>query len=121
MATSLMNGVLRYWLPDVLMSMRQGRDQAMNAENLAHTLEPVFGRNWRYWIFVWTVSVPPLPVARLAHRLIRMGNKATRAAQALLRHTLHPGQYLQPTPPLAAPLAHVGAHASRSAATQLDP
>lgn len=98
MATSLMNGLLRYWLPDVLMSMRQGRDQAMNAENFAHTLEPVFSHNWRYWIFVWTVAVPPLAVSRFAHRLIRLMNKATRAAQALLRHTLHPGPYLQPVP-----------------------
>ena len=86
LARSLMNGVLRYWLPDVLLALRAGKDRAMNAEAITDMLQPVFGGNWRYWIFVWSVSKPPLPVARALHSVLRLVNKGTRAAQALLRH-----------------------------------
>ncbi len=96
LAQSLMNGVLRYWLPDVLLSLRSGKDSAMHTEDVAAKLEPVFRRNWRYWTFVATVSKPPLAAARAIHRLLRVANKFTRASQALLRHLFAGSTTLQP-------------------------
>ncbi len=96
LARSLMNGVLRYWLPDVLVALRSGKDRAMHAEELAPMLEPVFRRNWRYWVFVWTAVRPPLPLARLFHSVLLATNKATRVAQALWRHLFAGSTILQP-------------------------
>ena len=93
LSRSLMNGVLRFWLPDVLVDMRRGKQQAMNAENFAHTLTPIFQRNWRFWLFVYLVAVPPMVIAVPIHRANRLINKALRAAQALrhrIRHTAIP-------------------------------
>ena len=83
---SLMNGVLRHWLPDVILEMRRGKQQSMHAEDFAQTLAPVFRANWRYWLFVYLVSVPPMPIARLIHQAHRLINKSSRAAQGLFRH-----------------------------------
>ena len=86
LAHSLMNGVLRYWLPDVIIEMRRGHQQSMNAEDFAQTLQPLFKRNWRYWIFVYLVAVPPLPIALLVHFMNTKMNRAARAIQGVFRH-----------------------------------
>ncbi len=83
---SLMNGVLRFWLPDVIVDMRRGKQQTMNAEDFARTLTPVFRRNWRFWVFVYLAAVPPMAIAVPIHRCNRLINKASRATQGVLRH-----------------------------------
>jgi abequosyltransferase len=96
LADSLMNGVLRYWMLDSIMAIRSGTEQNMEAENFALKLQPVFGNNWRYWLFAYPVSVLPLFVAHPLYRILRFANKLTRAAQAVIRHLLRRGQYVTP-------------------------
>jgi len=92
LARALMNGVLRYWMPDSIMLARRGHEQAMNREDIVTTLRPAFAGNWRFWLCVVPVAQLPLPLARLAHALLRTVNRATRITQALLRHWLRPGE-----------------------------
>ena len=96
LAESLMNGVLRYWLPDVIVDMRRGHQQSMHAEDFAQTLQPLFKSNWRYWLFVYLVAVPPLPVARALHFLNTRINRITRAAQGIRRHIFSRKSELHP-------------------------
>ncbi len=97
LAQALMNGVLRFWLPDSIMLARTGRERAMQAEDIAGTLRPVFSRNWRFWLFVYPVVTLPLPLARAVHTVLRLLNRATRILQAAWRHLVHSGQLLHPT------------------------
>ena len=96
LAESLMNGVLRYWLPDVIVEMRRGKQQSMNAEDFAQTLKPLFKTNWRYWVFVHLVAVPPMAFAIPVHRLNRIINQLTRAIQALVRHLVKSSEQKRP-------------------------
>jgi abequosyltransferase len=93
---SLMNGVLRYWLPDVIVEMRRGKQQAMEFEDFARALKPVFKSNWRFWLFVYTISVPPMWFVEPASRAIKLINKLARALQATYRHIFRRGVYLYP-------------------------
>ena len=97
LAESLMNGVLRYWLPDVIIDMRRGHQQTMNAEDFAQTLQPVFKRNWRYWLFVYLVAVPPLPLALMLHFLNTRANRLSRAMQGIVRHAVLRKNRIYPT------------------------
>ncbi len=93
---SLMNGVLRYWLPDVIVESRRGKQQSMHSEDFAATLTPIFRRNWRFWLFVYLVAVPPMRVSLLIHRMNRAINKATRGIKAILRHRSGRGRLDRP-------------------------
>lgn len=99
LAQALMNGVLRYWLPDSIMLARNGKEAGMDDEDFSRMLRPVFGGNWRFWLCVWPVATLPLPMARVAHRGLRRLNRATRIVQAAVRHTLRRGDLLTPRLP----------------------
>lgn len=92
LARALMNGVLRYWMPDSIMLARRGHEQAMDREDILATLRPVFSKNWRFWLCVVPVARLPLPLARVAHALLRAINGVTRIGQAVLRHWLRRGE-----------------------------
>ena len=98
LARALMNGVLRYWLPDSIMLARNGKEGAMHVEDVARLLRPLFHRNWRFWLFVYPVVSLPLPLARTAHAWLRLLNRATRIAQAAWRHLFRRGTLLSPVP-----------------------
>ena len=103
LARALMNGVLRYWMPDSIMLARRGHEHDMDREDILATLRPVFSPNWRFWLCVVPVARLPLPLARLAHAILRIINRATRIAQALLRHRLRPGEPQSPNLPVPTP------------------
>ncbi len=97
LSRALLNGTLRYWLSDKIFSIRTGEENSgMNPENFARLLEPVFGGNWRYWVFVWTMARPPIAVVRVLRPALDLANRLTRGAQALFRHLFHHGTYLRP-------------------------
>ena len=102
LARALMNGVLRYWLPDSVMLARKGKENAMHAEDVARVLTPVFRGNWRFWLFLYPLVTLPLPLALAAHAALRLLNRTTRAAQAVWRHTVTRGTLLRPLPPASA-------------------
>ena len=97
LATALRNGTLRYWLSDKIFSIRTGEENAgMHSEDVIRLLQPEFRRNWRYWVFCWTMARPPLAVARALRPVLTLLNRLTRGAQALRRHVAGHGMYLRP-------------------------
>ncbi len=98
LADALMNSTLRYWFFEAIMEIRRGQHPDLLAENFAADLRHVFRRNWRYWLFVWTVSDLPLPLAKAVYAVLSPLNKLTRAAEAVLRHLFRRGRYLRPRP-----------------------
>ena len=98
LARSLTNGVLRYWLPDSIMLARNGRETAMRVENITAMLAPIFRGSWRYWMFVYPTATLPLPLARAVHRVLRLGNRFSRIAQAVWRRVFRQGKLLRPEP-----------------------
>ncbi len=97
LARALLNGTLRYWLSDKIFAIRTGRENAgLNTEDFSRLLEPAFRSNWRYWVFVWTMARPPLPVSRVLRVPLTLANRLTRISQALLRHLFHRRRYLRP-------------------------
>jgi len=97
LAQSLMNGVLRYWLFEKIFAMRRGEEnEAMNSEDFARILGPIFRNNWRYWVFVYPVAELPLPLAKFVHGLLAGLNKLTRIVQAVWRHLLRRSRLLRP-------------------------
>ncbi len=96
LARALMNGVLRYWLPDSIMLARTGKESAMHVEDIAGLLRPRFRRNWRFWLFVSPVAALPLPLARAVHAALRLLNRITRIVQAAWRHLFLRGTLLRP-------------------------
>ena len=99
LAQALMNGVLRYWLPDSIMLARSGREASMHVEDVAATLRPVFGHNWRFWCFVYPLVTLPLTQARAAHGFLRLLNRITRIVQATWRHLFSRGTLVRPRDP----------------------
>ncbi len=102
LARALMNGVLRYWLPDSIMLARKGKEDAMHVEDVARVLTPVFRGNWRFWLFLYSLVTLPLPLALAAHTVVRLLNRTTRAAQAVWRYLVARGTLLRPLPPATA-------------------
>ncbi|MDE1154772.1 MAG: glycosyltransferase family 2 protein [Acidobacteriaceae bacterium] len=96
MAASLMNGVQRYWMFDSIMMLRSGLHDAMNSEDFAKDVRPVFSSNWRYWVFVWPVAELPLPLAKPVHKLLSFCNRVTRIAEGLRHHWLGRPRYMRP-------------------------
>ena len=90
LARALMNGVLRYWMPDSIMLARRGHEHGMDREDILATLRPVFSHNWRFWLCVVPVARLPLALARPRPR---------HPAHHQPRYPHHPG----PAPPPHAP------------------
>jgi glycosyltransferase involved in cell wall biosynthesis len=93
---SLMNGIVRYWLPPAIVDMRRGDHKKMVFEDFARVLRPVYRSNWRFWLFIYTVSSAPMRVVEVAIRWIKLINKLARASQAVYRHTFRRSIYLHP-------------------------
>jgi abequosyltransferase len=96
LAEQLMNGVLRYWLCNSILSIREGNHAEMNTENFAADIRHLFANNWRFWVFVWPVAELPFPLAKAIHKFLAAWNKFTRITQGLARHWLGHPTYLTP-------------------------
>jgi len=97
LSRALMNGVTRYWMCDMVASLRSGgENETMLRENYDKLLRPVFGHNWRYWVFVYPLAVTPLFVMKPLHRALSLSNRLSRAVQAVYRSWFRSGQLLRP-------------------------
>ncbi len=96
LANALMNGVLRYWLSNSIMTMRLEKISTMKSENFAQILQPAFRSNWRYWVFIYPVAALPLPLSRLIHGCLFTFNKYARAGQAIYRYLFVRDKQLRP-------------------------
>jgi abequosyltransferase len=97
LANALVNGVLRYWLPSTIMTIRLENLPTMKSENFAQILQPAFSSNWRYWVFIYPIAVFPLRLSRMIHRCLFTFNKYTRAFQAMYRYLFIRDEQLWPS------------------------
>ena len=65
----ILNFTLRRWFPSMVMDIRTSGNATMQIEAAHATLQSVFGRNPRYWLFVYPMLRLPLPLARQYNRL----------------------------------------------------
>lgn len=77
-AAELVNRTLRNWFPLMIMEIRRATAGGMNDENFRRSLEPLFRRNWRYWIYVFPVAVFPYWAARVWYMATQLQTRAGR-------------------------------------------
>jgi len=65
LTAAITNFSIRRGIPPIIYNIRSSRNQNLNI-NQAHVgLDQAYGRNFRYWLFVYPVLKLPLPLARL--------------------------------------------------------
>ena len=74
-AQTLLNVVVRKALPAILYDLRSEGNQGIQIEDASKHLKMAFGRNLRYWIFLYPVLRLPLPFAKLWLRVGAIINK----------------------------------------------
>jgi len=77
-AAEVINRTLRNWFPLMIMEMRRATAGAMNNEDFRKSLEPLFNRNWRYWIYVFPVAALPYWAARGWYMATQLQTRAGR-------------------------------------------
>ena len=92
---SLVNGILRYWLPAAIIGVRLGKHPSLVHENCIEVLTTHFRYNWRYWLFVYPVGAFPLWLAQPVYACLRVVNKFTRVARVLSHHYLARPEYVR--------------------------
>ena len=83
-ARSIINGTLMRFFPSLLLNLRRspGRFEKDPAPEII--LTPVFGSNFRYWLFVFPILRMPYALARVWFLLIRVVNKLDKKIGSLL-------------------------------------
>jgi abequosyltransferase len=61
----ILNFAIRLWFPTTILAIRQENAQTMALEETDHVMRPIFGRNFRYWVFTYPALRLPLPLARV--------------------------------------------------------
>jgi glycosyltransferase involved in cell wall biosynthesis len=61
----ILNPAVRKWFPSAILEARNSRNQTLSLDTADVPVRRVFGRNWRYWLFLWPVFKLPLPLANL--------------------------------------------------------
>ena len=77
----ILNVALRRWFPSVLVEFRAHAVDRLQLQEAHRELKPVFGRNLRYWLFVYPALRLPLPAARWYTRGTAAFNRLLYMAQ----------------------------------------
>jgi abequosyltransferase len=77
-AAELSNCTLQGWFPDRIIDIRKGTAGPLDTENMHEVLEPVYGKNWRYWTHVYPLIVLPLRIAGFWYRIVTLENRIER-------------------------------------------
>lgn len=76
----ILNPAVRKWFPSAILEARSSGNRTLSLETADIPVRRVFGRNWRYWLFLWPVFRLPLPLAKLWVRAGDVVNKFIYAA-----------------------------------------
>jgi abequosyltransferase len=77
-AAEMVNRTLRNWFPHMIMEMRCSKAGTLENENFRKSLEPLYRRNWRYWVYVFPVAAFPYWAARGWHAGTQFQTRAGR-------------------------------------------
>jgi abequosyltransferase len=89
-AAEIINRTLRNWFPLMIMEMRRASAGPLKNEDFRKSLEPLYKRNWRYWIYVFPVAAFPYWAARAWYTGTQLQTRAGRLlAMALTYRRWH--------------------------------
>ncbi len=71
----ILNGTVRFFFPSFLIEAKKAALGTFVTEDPDRTLRPYFGKNFRYWIFVYPLTVLPLYLGHLWLMGLRVFNK----------------------------------------------
>ena len=74
-SNAILRGVLQKFLPYFMLKIRDKRNSSFLNENPHAILSPVFGENWRYWVFIYPLLKLPRGIAWIWFSAIRVFNK----------------------------------------------
>ena len=74
-ARTIINGTLMRFFPSIFINLRRAPGSFEKESAPETILTPVFGSNWRYWIFVFPILRMPYVLANVWFVLIRVINK----------------------------------------------
>jgi abequosyltransferase len=63
LSTCIMNFAIRRWFPITIIGLRAAHETTMQLGETDRLLRPIFGRNFRYWLFTYPALKLPLPLA----------------------------------------------------------
>ncbi len=61
----IQNGAIINFFPSFIVLLRKNPNYFTREKNLAGDLKVIYGRNWRYYIFIAPLIVLPLPAASI--------------------------------------------------------
>jgi abequosyltransferase len=64
-AAAIINPALKSWFPFMILQVRNPSTGLVGQEDFHKSLSPLYGRNWRYWLYVFPVAVWPCWAARI--------------------------------------------------------
>ncbi|HZY63951.1 MAG TPA: hypothetical protein VFE38_15650, partial [Edaphobacter sp.] len=69
------NFTLRRWFPSVIWDLRVSRNQNLRLDEANVMLRSCYGKNFRYWLFIWPMLKLPLPVAKFWLKITTLMSK----------------------------------------------
>ncbi len=83
-ARTIVNGTLMRFFPSIFLNLRRARGSFEKESAPETILTPVFGSNWRYWIFVFPILRMPYVLTNVWFVLIRVINKLDKILGSVL-------------------------------------
>jgi abequosyltransferase len=83
-ARNVINGTLMRFFPPIFLNLRREPGNFEKESAPETILTPVFGNNWRYWIFVFPILRMPYVLANVWFALIRVINKLDKTLGSVL-------------------------------------
>jgi glycosyltransferase involved in cell wall biosynthesis len=83
-AVELRNRSMRDCLPRNILAIRKGTAGLLKLENCCQLLEPIYKRNWRYWIYIYPIIILPLAMAKIWFSIIIFASRVRRAVPMML-------------------------------------
>lgn len=80
LSRALINDLLVVWFSGNWLGLRR-RPGGIVVDNPHRELQPIFGSNFRYWIFAYPLFGTPLPIAEAYFQLLRVARRAMRIIQ----------------------------------------
>lgn len=65
LSTRIINNTLRCWFPGIVLEARERKAGNFVPTNYHQHLSPLFGENYRYWLYVYPAIKFPIPFAKL--------------------------------------------------------
>ena len=76
---AILNRTVQSWFPWAMVEGRSTDQRRYTPEAPTEILQPLYGADFRYWVFVWPVLKLPLPIARCWLLFVKVTNRLDRA------------------------------------------